>query len=113
MTISSARKIAKDRTFPAVQSDSSDLPPPKLHEPADFPFKGYRAPQPDGYRQSAATPGESAIVIDNGEMSHLNRPNMCADGHDQEPISSKQVSPSIKHHDSLLLPSWHVTEIGS
>lgn len=71
MTISSTRNIAGDRAFPAVQSDNSEPPPPKLYEPADFSFKGYRPSSQDGYKQSAATPGESAIVIDNGEAESV------------------------------------------
>jgi len=32
----------------------------------DFPFKGWQPAQMDGYGQSAASPGENAIVIDAG-----------------------------------------------
>ncbi|KAL9106760.1 MAG: hypothetical protein Q9227_008259 [Pyrenula ochraceoflavens] len=65
MTISSVTSIASDRRPPSPQGNPVH-PPSRIYEPTDFPFKGYRAPQPDGYVQSAATPDESAIVIDNG-----------------------------------------------
>ena len=39
---------------------------PRIYPAPDYPFKGWQPPQPEGYRQSAASPNESAIVIDNG-----------------------------------------------
>ena len=64
MTINSTRQIVVERRLPTPPPDW-ELGP-RIYPAPDYPFKGWQPPQPEGYRQSAANPGESAIVIDNG-----------------------------------------------
>ena len=64
MTINSTRQIVVERRLPTPPPDW-ELGP-RIYPAPDYPFKGWLPPQPEGYRQSAANPGESAIVIDNG-----------------------------------------------
>jgi actin-related protein 5 len=64
MTINSSRQIVVERRLPTPPPDW-ELGP-RIYPAPDYPFRGWQPPQPEGYRQSAANPGESAIVIDNG-----------------------------------------------
>jgi actin-related protein 5 len=64
MTINSTRQILVERRLPTPPPDW-ELGP-RVYNAPDYPFRGWQAPQPEGFRQSAANPGESAIVIDNG-----------------------------------------------
>ena len=64
MTINSTRQIVVERRLPTPPPDW-ELGP-RIYPAPEYPFKGWQPPQPEGYRQSAANPGESAIVIDNG-----------------------------------------------
>ncbi|KAL2407916.1 Actin-like protein arp5 [Exophiala dermatitidis] len=66
MTITNISRIATERRLPTPPPDGQTRSQPRIYPAPDFPFKGYQPPQPDGWRQSAATPDESAIVIDNG-----------------------------------------------
>lgn len=66
MTINFVRTLITDRQFPADGTSESS---PKIYGSSDFPFKGWQPPQPEGYKQSAATTHESAIVIDNGQLA--------------------------------------------
>jgi actin-related protein 5 len=63
MTINSVSLIFEERSLPSPGPEEQSQ---KLHPAPDFPFKGWQPPQTDGYRQSAGTPLDSAIVIDNG-----------------------------------------------
>uniref|UniRef100_A0A093XHF0 Actin-like protein arp5 n=1 Tax=Talaromyces marneffei PM1 TaxID=1077442 RepID=A0A093XHF0_TALMA len=65
MTITSERIITSSRASGSSHRDSPK-PPPKIYNVQEYPFKGYRPPQPDGYEQSRSSPSSSAIVIDNG-----------------------------------------------
>jgi actin-related protein 5 len=67
MTITSQQIILPSRSSSAGDKNSPK-PPPKVYNVKDFPFKGYQAPQPEGYQQSKASPSSSAIVIDNGTV---------------------------------------------
>lgn len=62
MTITKVEKIIEQRSRPP----NDNFPAPKIYPSPDFPFKGWQPPQPEGWKQSAATPTESAIVIDSG-----------------------------------------------
>ncbi|KKY26269.1 putative chromatin remodeling complex subunit [Phaeomoniella chlamydospora] len=66
MTILSVKTIAQSRKFPTPPADGSQPPQPQVYPAPDYPFRGYRAPDSEGYQQSAANPSENAIVIDNG-----------------------------------------------
>lgn len=70
MTITSAQTISRGGQPTNVAERNAAKPPPKVYEIREPPFKGYQPPQPDGYEQSKANPGSSAIVIDNG-MEYL------------------------------------------
>lgn len=80
MTITSTQMISPGRqaTNNGVERNVAK-PPPKLYEVRDQSFKGYQPPQPDGYEQSKANPGSSAIVIDNG-MNNLKSPVSLSSG---------------------------------
>ncbi|KAH8689936.1 putative chromatin remodeling complex subunit [Talaromyces proteolyticus] len=65
MTITSQQIILPSRSTNGGDRNEAK-PPPQILNAKDFPFKGYQPPQPDGYEQSRASPGSSAIVIDNG-----------------------------------------------
>ncbi|KIX04311.1 uncharacterized protein Z518_05178 [Rhinocladiella mackenziei CBS 650.93] len=66
MTIISTSRVVTERRLPTPPLDGQQESKPQIYPAPDFPFKGWQPPQPEGYRQSAATPTESAIVIDNG-----------------------------------------------
>ncbi|KIW90727.1 uncharacterized protein Z519_08510 [Cladophialophora bantiana CBS 173.52] len=66
MTITSITRIATERHFPTPPPEGEPQSSPRVYPAPDFPFRGWQPPRADGYRQSAATPSESAIVIDNG-----------------------------------------------
>ncbi|ETI21366.1 hypothetical protein G647_07712 [Cladophialophora carrionii CBS 160.54] len=66
MTITSTTRITAERRLPTPPPESQLLSQPRIYAAPDFPFKGWQPPKPDGYQQSAGTPSESAIVIDNG-----------------------------------------------
>ncbi|KAJ5979714.1 Actin-like protein arp5 [Penicillium waksmanii] len=68
MTITSVQTVLPSRFAVNSSERREEKPPPQTHSVPDFPFKGYQAPQLDGFAQSQANPN-SAIVIDNG--SHL------------------------------------------
>ncbi|KAJ5767625.1 Actin-like protein arp5 [Penicillium manginii] len=68
MTITSVQTVLPSRFAANSSQKREEKPPPQIHSVPDFPFKGYQAPQPEGFAQSQANPN-SAIVIDNG--SHL------------------------------------------
>jgi hypothetical protein len=99
MTINSVRTLATDRAFPALPDEGTSDSSPHIYGAPDFPFKGWQPPQPEGYKQSAATSHESAIVIDNGQWT----------------ISTASTSLilrcRLKHHQSRIFlrqdPSFH------
>jgi actin-related protein 5 len=64
MTINSTRQIVVERRLPTPPPDWQLGP--RIYPAPDYPFRGWQPPQPEGYRQSAANPCESAIIIDNG-----------------------------------------------
>lgn len=66
MTITSTSRITTERRLPTPPPEGQPQSHPRIYPAPDFPFRGWQPPKPDGYRQSAATPLESAIVIDNG-----------------------------------------------
>lgn len=66
MTISNTKRLVEERTRPPAPPNGQ-YPAPRLYPAPEFPFKGWQPPQPDGYRQSAGTPADSAIVIDTGK----------------------------------------------
>lgn len=70
MTINTVHRIIQERKLPSPPPSGAGLPPSKVYPAPDFPFKGWQPPQLDGYRQSAGTPTDSAIVIDNGMLSY-------------------------------------------
>src|SRR5205814_932519 len=74
MTINSVQTILTDRKFPSPPPNGHPQSVPKVYNAPDFPFKGWQPPQPEGYEQSAATPSESAIVIDNGIFRPCGKP---------------------------------------
>ena len=67
MTITATSRILTERRLPTPPVDGRPQSQPRIYPAADFPFKGWQPPQPDGYQKSAAAPLENAIVIDNGE----------------------------------------------
>ena len=66
MTVTLVNTLVTERRLPSPSPDGVSQPAPEVYPAPDFPFKGWIPTQPEGYRQSAATPTESAIVIDNG-----------------------------------------------
>ncbi|KAJ5640202.1 uncharacterized protein N7484_008064 [Penicillium longicatenatum] len=66
MTITSVRTILPTRFAANSSEKPAAKPPPEPYHAQDFPFKGYQAPQTDGFERSKAHPDTSAIVIDNG-----------------------------------------------
>lgn len=66
MTITSTQTILPTRFTLDASERKAAKPPPEVFDAKDHPFKGFRPPQPEGYEQSKANPGSSAIVIDNG-----------------------------------------------
>ena len=106
MTINSVRTIVTDRRLPSPPPNGYPQAAPKVYPAPDFPFKGWQPPQPEGYSESAATPSESAIVIDNGisspsfsEMTKLTTLVL------KEQVRSKQDGPSTKSPGS----SFHLS----
>lgn len=69
MTITSVQTILPTRFTSNSTEKPAAKPPPELYHAQDFPFKGYQAPQTDGFERSKAHPDTSAIVIDNGESA--------------------------------------------
>lgn len=69
MTISSTQTLKTEQAPPGYFEQNPPKAPTKIYPAAEPPFKGYHPPQPDGYRQSAANPTTTAIVIDNGKLS--------------------------------------------
>ncbi|KAJ5594725.1 chromatin remodeling complex subunit (Arp5) [Penicillium hispanicum] len=69
MTITSVQTLLSGPQSLTATERRAPKPAPKIHTVEDYPFKGYRPSQPDGFEQSRANPDTSAIVIDNG--SHL------------------------------------------
>ncbi|CAI7659940.1 unnamed protein product [Penicillium pancosmium] len=72
MTITSVQTVLPSRLAVNSSERREEKPPPQTYSVPDFPFKGYQAPQLDGFAQSQANPN-SAIVIDNADLpgSHL------------------------------------------
>ncbi|KAJ5833930.1 chromatin remodeling complex subunit (Arp5) [Penicillium riverlandense] len=68
MTISSVQTLPGRFESNAIEKRAAK-PPPQIYGVADFPFKGYTPPQPEGYEQSRSHPDTSAIVIDNGSST--------------------------------------------
>ncbi|OJJ33454.1 hypothetical protein ASPWEDRAFT_622470 [Aspergillus wentii DTO 134E9] len=66
MTIISEQTILPGRYSITASEKAAAKPAPKLYNTIDYPFKGYHAPQPEGYEQSRSKADTSAIVIDNG-----------------------------------------------
>lgn len=66
MTITAATRIVTERRLPTPPIDGQSQSTPRIYPAPDFPFRGWQPPQPDGYQQSASSPSETAIVIDNG-----------------------------------------------
>lgn len=69
MTIISEQTILPGRYSITASEKAAAKPAPKLYNTIDYPFKGYHAPQPEGYEQSRSKADTSAIVIDNGEYN--------------------------------------------
>ncbi|PGH11956.1 hypothetical protein AJ80_06922 [Polytolypa hystricis UAMH7299] len=70
MTITSIKTFLPTRATTDISQRNQPKPAPQLYSIREHPFKGYQAPQLDGYERSKKeAPGTSAIVIDNG--SHL------------------------------------------
>ncbi|ERF74831.1 hypothetical protein EPUS_03215 [Endocarpon pusillum Z07020] len=69
MTIKSVRTLATTRQLPSPPADDLRPSSPRVCDAPDYPFKGWQPPQPEGYRQSAATSIETAFVIDNGSST--------------------------------------------
>ncbi len=65
MTINTINRIVEERRFPTPPPDATESKP-RLYPAPDYPFRGWQPPQLEGYRQSVATPAESAIILDNG-----------------------------------------------
>ncbi|PYH97484.1 actin-like ATPase domain-containing protein [Aspergillus ellipticus CBS 707.79] len=63
MAITSIQPVIPTRFAINSTEQGAAKPVPKPYNVQDHPFKGYHAPQPEGYAKSKAT---SAIVIDNG-----------------------------------------------
>lgn len=107
MTITSVHTLLPARVASNATEKRTEKPLPQLHGVRDFPFKGYHAPQPEGYQQSKAHPDTSAIVIDNGKAFQI----FCGSTlltnavHAQAPILSKPVGLLTKIPDSPYLPS--------
>lgn len=68
MTITSVQTLHSGRVALNSSERRVEKPLPEPYHAQDFPFKGYKPPQPDGYEQSKAHPDTSAIVIDNGKI---------------------------------------------
>jgi actin-related protein 5 len=66
MTISAVNTIIEERRFPTPPPGTSPSSGPQIYLAPDYPFKGWQPPQPEGFRDSAGTAGESAIILDNG-----------------------------------------------
>lgn len=69
MTITSVQAVLPGRFAINSTEKSTAKPPPKVYNAQEPPFKGYHAPQPDGYQRSRSKPDTSAIVIDNGALA--------------------------------------------
>lgn len=69
MTITSVHTILPTRFATESNERKAPKPSPSVYNAIDHPFKGFQPPQPEGYEQSKADPGSSAIVIDNGEFA--------------------------------------------
>ena len=67
MTITKVNRIVQERKRPD-EVLSGGLPTPRTYPAPEWPFQGYKPAQPDGWVQSAATPAESAIVLDCGKQ---------------------------------------------
>ncbi|RAL11955.1 actin-related protein ARP5 [Aspergillus homomorphus CBS 101889] len=64
MAITSVSTVLPTRfAINSSEKTAAKPPPPPAYNVQDHPFKGYHAPQPEGYAKSTST---SAIVIDNG-----------------------------------------------
>lgn len=107
MTIISERIITSTRASGSSHKDSPK-PPPKIYNVQEYPFKGYRPPQPDGYEQSRSSPDSSAIVIDNGmhlrDTSVKRKSYRLISDDWQALIPSKQAGHSINPLDSFYHP---------
>ena len=67
MAITAVSRIVEERRLPTPPPDGTlGASQPRMFPAPDFPFKGWQPAQMDGYGQSAASPGENAIVIDAG-----------------------------------------------
>ncbi|KAL4864322.1 hypothetical protein BDV12DRAFT_176316 [Aspergillus spectabilis] len=69
MGITSVQSIIPARFSINSSEQGAAKLPPKIFDAQERPFRGYQAPQAEGYQQSKSRPHTSAIVIDNG--SHL------------------------------------------
>lgn len=72
MTITNVNKIITERSRPDLDSGNFATGP-RIYPAPDFPFQGFKPADPSGWVQSAATPTESAIVIDNGMLDAVFR----------------------------------------
>ena len=67
MAITAVSRIVEERRLPTPPPDGSlNASQPRIFPAPDFPFKGWQQARTEGYGQSAANPGENAIVIDAG-----------------------------------------------
>ncbi|KAJ5110505.1 Actin-like protein arp5 [Penicillium argentinense] len=71
MTITGVQTVLPGRFAINSTEKRVEKAPPKIYSVSDFPFKGYQAPQRDGFEQSQAHPDTSAIVIDNEPAPRL------------------------------------------
>lgn len=65
MTITQTSRFIEARSRPDPDYIKG-LQHPKIHPAPEWPFQGYKPAQPSGWKDSAATPTESAIVLDCG-----------------------------------------------
>ena len=70
MTIISINTRSNDRRPPVPLPNDAKPVSLEPYPAPDFPFKGYKPPQPDGYKDSAANAADCAIVLDNGKRLH-------------------------------------------
>jgi hypothetical protein len=98
MAIISVQTLLPSRIASNATEKRTEKPPPQLHTVQDFPFKGYIPPQPEGWQQSQAHPGTSAIVIDNGKQLDIDSEysSLMQVVRAQDPISSRLVGPLTK-----------------
>ena len=107
MTITSVQTLLPGRFEINATEKRAAKPPPQVYGVADFPFKGYHPPQPEGYEQSRSNPDTSAIVIDNGTFRSIARSLrliLTAFSLIQAPVPSRPGGPSTRTRASSCLP---------